>query len=56
MLRVSMEQHLIFAGLRFHFTSIIWELQYSESFVGYFVYRLQSGNLASSVWVISDSQ
>ena len=36
MLRVSMEQHLIFAGLRFHFTSIIWELQYSESFVGYF--------------------
>ena len=36
MLQVSMEQHLTFAGLRFHFTSIIWELQYSESFVGYF--------------------
>ena len=36
LLQVSMEQHFTFAGLRFHFISIIWELWSSQSFVGYF--------------------
>lgn len=34
---VSMEQHFTFAGPRFHFISIIWELWSSQSFVVHFL-------------------